>query len=118
MGNRFATLHYEYLLGDSTRKIVRGTCQAIWECLLPLYISGMDRDFWMKISQDFNEQTQFPNRIGAIDGKYIRIRKPDKSGSELFNYKSFFSGVLLVIYQICNYNFIYEEVGSYGSSSD
>lgn len=77
----------------------------------------MDRDFWMKISQDFNERTQFPNCIGAIDGKHIRIKKPDKSGSEFFNYKSFFSSVLLAISD-SNYNFIYVEIGSYGSSSD
>lgn len=78
---------------------------------------GMDRDFWLKISQEFNERTQFPNCIGAIDGKHIRIKKPNKSGSEFFNYKSFFSTVLLAISD-SNYNFIYVEVGAYGSSSD
>jgi hypothetical protein len=51
----------------------------------------------MKIARGFHERANFPNCIGAIDGKHIRIIKPKDSGSRYYNYKSYFSVVLLAI---------------------
>lgn len=111
-------MHYEYLLGETTiREIVRDTCDALWECLLPIYMPKMASGDWLKIANEFGDITQFPNCIGAIDGKHIRIKRPNSSGSEFFNYKSFFSTVLLAIAD-SKYNFIYVEVGAFDSSSD
>ena len=39
------------------------------------------------LSSRFNGQWNFPNCIGAIDGKYCQIQAPPLAGSELFNYK-------------------------------
>lgn len=117
-GNSFVSLHYEYLLGETTiREIVLTTCDALWECLVPIYMPKPTRDDWLKIANDFYNITQFPNCIGAIDGKHVRMRKPNSSGSEFYNYKSFFSAVLLAISD-SNCNFIYVEIGAFGSSSD
>lgn len=38
-----------------------------------------------------------PNCIGSLDGKHIKIRCPNKSGSAFHNYLSFFSIVLLAV---------------------
>lgn len=69
------------------------------------------------ISQGFYENSNFPNCIGSIDGKHIRIKCPKKSGSMFFYYKQFFSIVLLAVAD-ANYKFIMIDVGSYGKNSD
>jgi hypothetical protein len=43
--------------------------------------------------------------------------KPDGSGSEFFNYKSYFSTVLMALVD-ADYKFVAIEVGASGSSSD
>jgi ribulose bisphosphate carboxylase small subunit len=35
----------------------------------------------------------FPDCLGADDGKYIRVIKPEHSGSMFYNYKVFFHGI-------------------------
>ena len=113
-GNSFTSLHYEYLLGATTvREIVRDTCDTIWECLKPAYMSARDKNDWIRTADEFYERTNFPNCIGAVDGKHIRIRKPNESGSQFFNYKNFFSTVLMAVADAV-YCFISEEVGAYG----
>ena len=42
---------------------------------------------WLEISRKFNQRWNFPNGIGAIDGKHIVMQQPDKSGSHYRNYK-------------------------------
>jgi len=117
-GNSFISLHYEYLLGATTlREIVRDTCDAIWECLKSAYMSARDKNDWIRTADEFYEMTNFPNCVGAVDGKHIRIRKPNESGSQFFSYKNFFSTVLMVVAD-ADYCFISVEVGAYGSSSD
>jgi hypothetical protein len=71
-----------------------------------------NKEKWLHISQGFQENSDFPNCIGAVDGKHIRI-KPLHSGSLYFNYKSYFSIQLLAICD-ANYCFIYVNIGDFG----
>lgn len=71
----------------------------------------------IKTAREFWEKWNFPNCVGSIDGKHIRISCPGKSDSLFFSYKDFFSIVLLAIVD-ANCKFIYVDIGSYGKESD
>ena len=55
-----------------------------------------------------------PLTLRALDRRHITIKKP---GSEFYNYKSFFSLVLLAVVDT-DYRFVWVDVGSSGYSSD
>ena len=52
-----------------------------------------------------------------MDGKHITIRCPVGSGSKYYNYKGFYSVVLLAVVD-ANYNFTYVDIGTNGRVSD
>lgn len=72
---------------------------------------------WQKISEEFESRSNFPNCVGAINGRHIRIVNPNHGGSLFFNYKNYYSLVLLALVD-ANYCFTAIYVGSYGRCSD
>lgn len=117
-GCSFAEIQYNYRLGKSTAtSIVRQVCSALWQILKPLCIPSISEERWKEISAEFQKYANFPNCIGAIDGKHIRIVQPSDTGSLYYNFKHFFSTVLLAVCD-ANYCFLYVDVGAYGKSSD
>lgn len=85
--------------------------------LSPLYLTVPTQEEWILIVDGFWDRWQMPNCFGAIDGKHIRIKCPPNSGSCFFNYKKYFSTVLLAI---CDhlYRFKLVDIGAYGGNSD
>lgn len=73
-------------------------------------------DFKTK-ADEFWTKWNFPNSILAIDGKHLRIRCPNNSGSLYFNNKDYFLTVLLAMID-ANYKFVAIDVGSYGKEGD
>lgn len=93
------------------------TCDVIWDVLSPVYVSTPNETDFKIIAKDFETKWDLPNCVGAVDGKHIRIKRPPKSGSNYFNYKKYFSIVLLAVCD-ARYTFTYIDVGAYGSQSD
>ena len=118
-GESQQSLSFSYRMGRSTiSKIVAETCDVIFECLKTEYLRAPATDEeWECISEQFAEQWNFPHVIGAIDGKHIRIECPKQSGTLYYNYKGFYSIVLLAVCD-ANYCFTLFDVGSYGSNND
>ena len=59
----------------------------------------------------------FPNCLGALDGKHITIRSPINSGSLFYNYKHNFSIVLIALVD-ANGKCLYVDVGYNDRVSD
>lgn len=72
---------------------------------------------WYKISEEFNNKWNYPNCLGAMDGKHVSIRCPKNTGSLNFNYKHTFSIVLMALVD-ANYKFLFIDVGCKGRISD
>ena len=72
---------------------------------------------WKSVAQNFHYRWQFPNCIGALDGKHIEIVPPRGGGSFYYNYKGSHSIILLGLVD-ANLEFLYADVGVNGRSSD
>jgi hypothetical protein len=114
----FTDLEFDFHISRKTIPfIVKETCKAIWEVLSPKEMPLPNKEIWLKIADQFHQVTDFPNCLGAVDGKHIRIICPPSSGSQYFNYKKYFSIVLLGVAD-ANYCFTAIDVGAYGREGD
>lgn len=117
-GDSFQTISFSYRLGHSTvQTIVLEVCNAIISNLKEECMPMPNEDDWKTISNEFWEVWNFPNCIGAFDGKHVVIEAPPNSGSLYFNYKKTFSIVLMALVD-AKYKFIAVDIGAYGKSSD
>lgn len=97
-------------------QITKQVCNAIISELSDELIV-LNEENWINVSNGFNFKWQLPNCLGAIDGKHIAIRKPFKSGTEYYNYKRFFSIILMAVVD-ASYRFISIDVGGKGAEGD
>ncbi|XP_043467589.1 protein ALP1-like isoform X2 [Leptopilina heterotoma] len=117
-GDSIETLCKLYYIGKSTvYGILSDVCQDIWDILSPVYLPEKSVDDWKEIAIDYEKKCNFPHCLGSIDGKHIRITKPPNSGSAFFNYKKYYSFVLMAICD-AHYRFTWIDVGDYGSLND
>ncbi|KAM4033511.1 uncharacterized protein ACNLHF_020418 [Anomaloglossus baeobatrachus] len=117
-GESFTSLHLQVRVGKSTISgYVRCTCGVIWQKLQPMVMPSPTEESWLQIAAGFQTVANFPNFIGAVDGKHVRVQKPPRSGSLFFNYKKYFSVVLMAVAD-AHYKFVAIDVGAYGSTGD
>ena len=107
-------------MSDTTvGRIVKEACKAIWDALKEngFLATPETTTQWRELANDFECKWNFPNCVGAIDGKHVAIQCPPKGGSLYFNYKKFHSLVLMAVVN-ANYQFSMVDVGDYGRLSD
>lgn len=97
--------------------IVKQTLRTLCEYLVPIFLPKPTHEMLKMNADDFYKKWNFPHCVAAIDGKHIRIKCPKNSGSLFFNYKEYFSLVLLALVD-ANCKFIAVDVGSYGKEGD
>ncbi|XP_029348165.1 protein ANTAGONIST OF LIKE HETEROCHROMATIN PROTEIN 1-like [Acyrthosiphon pisum] len=111
-------ISYYFLRGETTvRNIVETTSESLWSVLQPLYMPVPTKESWTNVAERYQELWNLPNCVGSIDGKHIRIKAPANSGSAFYNYKGFFSIVLMATAD-ADGKFITIDVGEYGRNSD
>lgn len=117
-GMSYRSLAFSFRMGLTTiREIVHTTCEALWRILQPLVMPQPTECMWKEIEKGFSTRWNFPNAVGAVDGKHVVIQAPDNSGADFFCYKKCFSIVLLALVD-AEKKFIFVDVGGYGKNSD
>lgn len=118
-GESFQSLMYQYRVHQTTiSQFIPKVCDAIYEVLKEDFLSMPDtKEKWMELAQGAEEKWQFPNAFAAADGKHISKYCPNNTKSEFFNYKGFYSVVLLALIDY-DYKFVYVDVGCQGRISD
>ena len=117
-GDSYFTIATAYrMIKFVVANIVPETCSAIWDLLHAEVMPVPNRAKWEKIASEFKDFWQFPNFLGCIDGKHVAVQAPKNSGSLFFNYKKYFSVVLLAANDVqCGFTLV--DVGAYGKQSN
>ncbi|KAK5643399.1 hypothetical protein RI129_007244 [Pyrocoelia pectoralis] len=102
-GESFQSLAFNFL---------HETCKVLWKNLMPTYLNVPSKLEWQEIARDFNRLWNYPNCLGAIDGKHVTIEC-----SQFYNYKKTFSCVLMATCD-AHYKFTMVDIGAMGVQSD
>ena len=98
-GCSFTELHYSHRISlSSISHIIPETCEAVYNCIKEeCLLTPKTSVEWQEISLTLQERWQFPNVLGALDGKDVIMVKPWHVGSNYHNYKGSESIVLLAL---------------------
>lgn len=114
----FGDLEFDFHVSRKTIPlIVKETCEAIWNGLHHQEMPTPDNEMWLRKAKEFNEITNYPHCIGAVDGKHVRLQCPPNTGSLYYNFKKFNSIVLMAVCD-AKYYFPAIDVGAYGREGD
>ncbi|KAM7287660.1 hypothetical protein ISCGN_031351 [Ixodes scapularis] len=93
---------------------VQETSRALRTVLEHLYMPAPTEELWARNAHQFYDLWNFPNCVGAIDGKHITV---EARGSATFNCKKTHSIILLALID-AQYKFVMVDIGDFGSWND
>lgn len=109
------TIAYAFRVGRSTvSQIIKQVCKQIWLTLQPYYLPEPTTELWQECAKGYKDVFNFPNCIGSIDAKHVRIKCSRGSASNL---KEQHSIVLIAVFDAYQ-KFVVADVGSYGGFDD
>jgi hypothetical protein len=118
-GDNYHSLQYQFRVPHNT---ISGVVREVTQAIIAEYAEEVVKtpqtaEEWREVAHLFSGRWNFHHALGAIDGKHIALKKPKNSGSLYFNYKGFFSIIMLALVD-ADYKFLWVEVGTPGSTSD
>ncbi|XP_072177059.1 uncharacterized protein [Diadema setosum] len=118
-GSSYQSLMYGFRVAHNTiSKFIPEVCEAIIDAYAEeVIICPSTPDEWRQVAKQFEDRWNLPHCIGAVDGRHVTLRCPKKSGSIYYNYKGFYSIVLMAVVD-ADYKFIYVNAGVNGAGSD
>ena len=96
-GSKYADMKFGWGVPSNTISVlVREVCQAIVdEYLDEVMTPASTPEAWRDIANQFMTKWNFPHCCGALDGKHVACRCPNSPGSTYYNYKGFYSVVIV-----------------------
>lgn len=74
-GDSMRSLSYAFRVGHNTiSKIVSETCEVIWKCLKDTVFIKINEESWQNVIDNFERLWNYPNCIGAMDGKHVTLQ--------------------------------------------
>ncbi|XP_034027403.1 putative nuclease HARBI1 [Thalassophryne amazonica] len=118
-GTTYMDMQYAWRVPHNTlSKVVREVCEAIvGEYLDELMTCPTTDAGWRHIADGWLQRWNFPHTIGAIDGKHVACKAPPNTASQYYNYKGYFSIILLALVS-SDYMFLWEDESGCGAASD
>lgn len=117
-GESYRSMAFAFRISHSYISVLIKDClRVLRRHLVPLVLPSPSHNDLKQNSSIFYTKWNFPHCVAAIDGKHVRIKCPNNSGSLFFNYKEYFSIVLLAMVD-ADCKFIAVDVGSYGKEGD
>jgi hypothetical protein len=97
--------------------IISDTASAIWTTLQPLFMPPPNESKWKHIAERYLDLWNLPNYTGSLDGKHVLIKCFPNTGSLYYNYKGYFSVILLASAD-ADALFTSPHIGDFGKNCD
>ncbi|KAG8176068.1 hypothetical protein JTE90_025526 [Oedothorax gibbosus] len=88
-----------------------------YHCLQEFFLQTSSEEEWETVVKQFEDTWNFPNCLGALDGKHVVMQAPRNCGSLYFNYKGSHSIVLMAVAD-AEYRLLYCNIGCNGRVAD